>query len=87
MPPVNNNDDHPLSPECDHILPYFSGEVFLGHNDPDEYSWTHSMCNGIKKRGQNDDIWGWNIFSRPYIRDNGEFISWNVNVSVICFLT
>ena len=67
--------------ECDHIIPFFSGAAFLGHDIREEFAWVHNRCNNVKSRNQNDnnDLWGWDILRRPYRDQYGHIQLWSLN--------
>jgi len=79
LPYINNPNDRACNYECDHILPYFSGAAFLGHDSQEEYAYVHATCNTFKKRGDNNDIWGWNILERPYTDSTNVVHRWGIN--------
>lgn len=86
LPTQQNINFIDLGYECEHIIPYFSGAAFLGHDNKNEFSFAHIRCNIIKSKPpgiQNEftDLWGWDILKRPYRDSFGNIHTWDIDYS------
>jgi parvulin-like peptidyl-prolyl isomerase len=80
LPSTNSTGFLDTAYHCEHIIPFFSGAAFLGHNNPKEFAFAHARCNDKKLQSQNnDDLWGWDILERPYRDSEGTIHKWKIN--------